>query len=39
MPRFDGLKPHAFAREMERYRETKFIFISGLKMPMPTQSI
>ncbi len=31
MPRFDGLKLHAFAREMERYRETKFIFISGLK--------
>jgi CheY-like chemotaxis protein len=31
MPRFDGLKLHAFAREMERYRSTKFIFISGLK--------
>jgi len=31
MPRFDGLKLHAFAREMERYRDTKFIFISGLK--------
>jgi CheY-like chemotaxis protein len=31
MPRFDGLKLHAFAREMERYRDTKFIFISGLR--------
>jgi DNA-binding response OmpR family regulator len=31
MPRFDGLKLHAFAREMERYKDTKFIFISGLK--------
>ena len=31
MPRFDGLKLHAFAREMERYKNTKFIFISGFK--------
>ena len=31
MPKFDGLKLHAFAREMERYKDTKFIFISGLK--------
>jgi CheY-like chemotaxis protein len=31
MPRFDGLKLHAFARELERYKDTKFIFISGLK--------
>jgi len=31
MPRFDGLKLHAFAREMERYKGTKFIFISGIK--------
>ena len=29
MPRLDGLKLHAFARELERYRRTKFIFISG----------
>jgi CheY-like chemotaxis protein len=31
MPRLDGLKLHAFAREIERYRKTKFIFISGFK--------
>jgi DNA-binding response OmpR family regulator len=31
MPRFDGLKLHAFAREMERYKKTKFVFISGFK--------
>jgi DNA-binding response OmpR family regulator len=31
MPRFDGLKLHAFAREMERYKQTKFIFISGMR--------
>jgi adenylate cyclase len=29
MPRLDGLKLHAFAREIERYKKTKFIFISG----------
>jgi len=31
MPQFDGLKLHAFAREMDRYRETKFIFVSGVQ--------
>jgi CheY-like chemotaxis protein len=31
MPKFDGLKLHAFAREMDRYKETKFIFVSGVK--------
>jgi CheY-like chemotaxis protein len=31
MPRFDGLKLHAFAREMERYRDTKFVFVSGVR--------
>ncbi len=31
MPQFDGLKLHAFAREMERYRHTKFIFVSAFK--------
>ncbi len=31
MPRFDGLKLHAFAREMEKYKKTAFVFISGLK--------
>jgi CheY-like chemotaxis protein len=31
MPRLDGLKLHAFAREMDRYRKTIFIFISGYK--------
>jgi DNA-binding response OmpR family regulator len=31
MPRFDGFKLHAFAREMEKYRNTVFIFVSGLK--------
>jgi CheY-like chemotaxis protein len=29
MPRLDGLRLHAYAREMERYRKTKFIFVSG----------
>jgi CheY-like chemotaxis protein len=29
MPRLDGLKMHAFAREIDRYKKTKFIFISG----------
>ncbi len=29
MPRFNGLKLHDFARKMERYRRTKFIFISA----------
>jgi CheY-like chemotaxis protein len=31
MPRFDGIKLHAFAREMERYARTKFVFISGFR--------
>jgi len=31
MPRFDGIKLHAFARETEKYRMTKFIFLTGLK--------
>jgi CheY-like chemotaxis protein len=31
MPKLDGLKLHAFARELERYRDTKFIFVSGVK--------
>ena len=31
MPRFDGFKLHAFAREMEKYKHTVFIFVSGLK--------
>jgi DNA-binding response OmpR family regulator len=30
MPRFDGLKLHAFARATEKYHQTKFIFITGL---------
>ena len=31
MPRLDGIKLHAFARETEKYKDTKFIFISGYK--------
>lgn len=31
MPRYDGVKLHAFAREMEKYKNTIFIFVSGLK--------
>lgn len=31
MPQFDGLKLHAFAREMDRYRTTKFVFVSGVQ--------
>lgn len=31
MPRLDGLKLHAFAREIDRYKKTKFIFVSGFK--------
>jgi len=31
MPRLDGIKLHAFAREMDRYKRTKFIFVSGYK--------
>ncbi|HXG00334.1 MAG TPA: response regulator [Bacteroidota bacterium] len=29
MPTLDGIMLHAFAREMENYKRTKFIFISG----------
>jgi CheY-like chemotaxis protein len=31
MPRLDGLKLHAFARETDQHRNTKFIFLTGLK--------
>jgi CheY-like chemotaxis protein len=31
MPRLDGLRLHAFTREMDRYRNTKFVFISGIR--------
>ena len=31
MPRLDGVKMHAFAREIDRYKRTKFIFISGFR--------
>ncbi len=31
MPGLEGLKLHSFAREMERYRNTKFLFLSELK--------
>jgi len=31
MPRLDGIKLHAFARETERHKRTKFIFITGFK--------
>lgn len=31
MPRLDGIKLHAYARELDKYRNTKFIFISGYK--------
>jgi DNA-binding response OmpR family regulator len=29
MPTLDGIMLHAYARELERYKKTKFIFISG----------
>lgn len=29
MPTLDGIMLHAFARELERYKNTKFIFVSG----------
>ena len=29
MPTLDGIMLHSFARELERYKRTKFIFISG----------
>jgi DNA-binding response OmpR family regulator len=31
MPRLDGIKLHAFARETDRYKTTKFVFLTGLK--------
>ena len=31
MPGFNGFKLHEFARKMERYKRTKFIFISAYK--------
>ena len=31
MPKLDGIKLHAFARETDKYKNTKFIFISGYK--------
>jgi CheY-like chemotaxis protein len=31
MPKLDGIKLHAFARETEKYKNTKFVFISGYK--------
>lgn len=31
MPKLDGIKLHAFARETEKYKDTKFVFISGYK--------
>ncbi len=31
MPKLDGIKLHAYAREMDKHRNTKFIFISGYK--------
>ena len=29
MPTLDGIMLHAFARELDRYKKTKFIFVSG----------
>ncbi len=31
MPRLDGLRMHARVRDMDRYKDTKFVFISGIK--------
>jgi CheY-like chemotaxis protein len=31
MPEFNGIQLHDFARKMERYQRTKFIFISAYK--------
>jgi CheY-like chemotaxis protein len=31
MPQLDGIKLHAFARGMDRFKRKKFIFISGYK--------
>jgi len=29
MPRFDGLKLHGFARELERHKKTRFVFLTA----------
>lgn len=31
MPKLDGIKLHAYARETEKYKNTKFIFITGYR--------
>ncbi|MBI4534632.1 MAG: response regulator [Ignavibacteriae bacterium] len=31
MPKFDGIRLHAYARELSRYKNTKFVFISGYR--------
>lgn len=31
MPKLDGIRLHAYARETEKYQNTKFVFISGYK--------
>lgn len=31
MPKLDGIKLHAYVRELDDYKDTKFIFISGYK--------
>lgn len=31
MPRLDGIKLHQFARQIERYKRTKYVFITAYK--------
>jgi CheY-like chemotaxis protein len=31
MPLLDGVKLHSFTRELKRYKETKFVFLSSFK--------
>ncbi len=31
MPRLDGIKLHRFVRQMERYQQTKFIFVTAYR--------
>jgi DNA-binding response OmpR family regulator len=31
MPRLDGIKLHSFARKSNRYKKTKFVFLSAFK--------
>jgi len=31
MPKLDGIKLHAYVRETEKYKDVKFIFITGYK--------